>query len=97
MRYMITKRQMDLCRFVRDFWEANGFGPTFQEMAKGLGITAPSAHALVTACIRRGALRRTEYSRPRSIIVSSCLHIPDAKDAAPANGGIRDGIASGVG
>ncbi|MDE2021107.1 MAG: hypothetical protein KGJ13_12285 [Patescibacteria group bacterium] len=56
---MLTKRQRDLLRYVADFEKRQGFCPTYEMMARGIGLKSKSgAHRLVTGLERRGFLRR---------------------------------------
>ena len=66
----LTPRQAELKRFIVRYTTANGFSPSYDEMAAGIGIRSKSAvHWLVTELEDRGAIRKLPGSRARSIEV----------------------------
>lgn len=67
MKHALTKRQAEALAFIKLFIYERGYGPSVEEIAKGLGITAKSgAHRLVVALERRGYITRLE-GKSRSI------------------------------
>ncbi|MBI3559390.1 transcriptional repressor LexA [Candidatus Gottesmanbacteria bacterium] len=59
MPVTLYKRQRELLDFIQDFIKKHGYGPTLEEMCKGLGVNAVSTiHEHVTVMIKKGVLRR---------------------------------------
>lgn len=65
---MLTPMQASLLRFISEYQRRNGgVSPTFEEMAKGIGVVSKSGiHRLITALEERGFIRRIEF-RARAI------------------------------
>lgn len=62
MSATLTVRQNDALTFIRTYQAETGYGPTYDEIAKGLGITAKSGvHRLIHGLVDRGALRKGKY------------------------------------
>ena len=61
----LTKRRLQICKFIAQFVAEHGYAPTIREIGQGLGITSTSVvHYQIRALERAGALRRREgYSR----------------------------------
>jgi repressor LexA len=55
----LTRRQRQVLDFVQAFTDENGYSPSLEEIAAGLGFSSVSnAHQHVTALVERGHLRR---------------------------------------
>lgn len=78
---MLTRRQYELLRFIDTYVKKNGFGPTFAEMAAGIGTCSKSSvdrHLLQLEL--RGFIRRLSR-RARAIEV---IRLPEVLDGSPA-------------
>jgi repressor LexA len=65
----MTKRQKQLLDFIMKFWEENGYSPSYEEMAEGLGIASKSnVHRLVYSLVNRGFLKN-HPNKSRSLLV----------------------------
>ncbi|MBK5927415.1 transcriptional repressor LexA [Rhodobaculum claviforme] len=91
---MLTRKQIDLLRFINDRLQRDGVPPSFDEMKEALELRSKSGiHRLITALEERGFIRRLAH-RARAIEI---LRLPDALQtaAAPATAavGARAGFA----
>ncbi|TNC09587.1 transcriptional repressor LexA [Methylobacterium terricola] len=81
---MLTRKQLDLLRFIQQRMRETGVPPSFDEMKDALDLKSKSGiHRLITALEERGFLRRLP-NRARAIEV---IRLPDAVTgpaAAPA-------------
>ncbi|TXM56090.1 repressor LexA, partial [Methylobacterium sp. WL120] len=80
---MLTRKQLDLLRFIDERMREDGVPPSFDEMKDALDLKSKSGiHRLITALEERGFLRRLP-NRARAIEV---LRMPDGagRMAAPA-------------
>lgn len=65
----LTARQSDTLAFIAAFQDEKGFGPSYREIAAGIGVTSiGSVHRLMLGLEERGAIRRL-YDRARSVEV----------------------------
>ncbi len=65
----LTARQSDALAFIAAFQAERGFGPSYREIAKGIGLESVGrVHRLVACLEERGAIRRLA-NRARSIEV----------------------------
>lgn len=65
----LTPRQSDALAFIAGFQDEKGFGPSYREIASGLGMRSASGiHRIVTGLEERGAVRRLA-DRARSVEV----------------------------
>ncbi|SFV15865.1 repressor LexA [Methylobacterium sp. 174MFSha1.1] len=72
---MLTRKQLDLLRFIQQRMRETGVPPSFDEMKDALDLKSKSGiHRLITALEERGFLRRLP-NRARAIEV---IRIPDA-------------------
>ncbi|MBA3916188.1 MAG: transcriptional repressor LexA [Acidobacteriales bacterium] len=63
----ITRRQRELYDFISTFVQKNGYSPSFEEIAQGLGLNSlATVHKHVTNLEEKGLLTR-DYNRSRSI------------------------------
>ncbi|KMO41349.1 LexA family transcriptional regulator [Methylobacterium variabile] len=80
---MLTRKQLDLLRFIQQRMRETGVPPSFDEMKDALDLKSKSGiHRLITALEERGFLRRLP-NRARAIEV---IRLPDAV-AGPAAAG----------
>jgi repressor LexA len=73
----LTRRQLEIVRFIRDFVAANELAPTMQEIADHLGVSRPTVFEHIEALEARGALTRTR-ARSRALELA-----PDLMTGAP--------------
>jgi repressor LexA len=60
----LTRRQHELCEFLRSFIERHGYAPSFQEIADALGLSSlATIHEHLTNLERKGAIRRYPNAR----------------------------------
>ena len=89
---MLTRKQLDLLRFIQQRMRETGVPPSFDEMKDALDLKSKSGiHRLITALEERGFLRRLP-NRARAIEV---IRLPDTVTgpvaAAPAPAGHGSG------
>ena len=69
---MLTRKQLELLRFIHERLKEAGVPPSFDEMKDALDLRSKSGiHRLITALEERGFIRRLP-NRARAIEVSSC-------------------------
>ncbi|MGY6634515.1 MAG: transcriptional repressor LexA [Alkalilacustris sp.] len=72
---MLTRKQIDLLRFIHERLQRDGVPPSFDEMKEALDLRSKSGiHRLITALEERGFIRRLAH-RARAIEI---LRLPDA-------------------
>lgn len=77
---MLTKKQMELLRFIHERLTENGVPPSFDEMKEALDLKSKSGiHRLVLALEERGFIRRLP-NRARALEV---LRLPDTQTPRP--------------
>jgi repressor LexA len=65
----ITKRQRQVYDYIYGFVQENGYSPSFEEIAHGMGLSSlATVHKHVTNLEKKGLLKR-DYNRSRSIDV----------------------------
>jgi repressor LexA len=65
----ITKRQRQVYDFIHDFVQKNGYSPSFEEIAAGLGLSSlATVHKHIVNLEKKNLLKR-DYNRSRSIDV----------------------------
>jgi repressor LexA len=63
----LTRRQKQVYDFISGFVDRNGYSPSFEEIAEGLGLSSlATVHKHITNLERKELLRR-DYNRSRSI------------------------------
>jgi repressor LexA len=63
----LTRRQKQVYDFISSFVDRNGYSPSFEEIAEGLGLSSlATVHKHITNLEEKGLLRR-DYNRSRSI------------------------------
>ena len=71
----LTKKQLAVFDFIRDFTEENGHSPSYREIMEGLGLTSVSAVAEhVDNLVSKGALKKTP-GEARSLEILDYKHI----------------------
>ncbi len=66
---MLTKRQLDLLKYIDNQTRTNGYAPSFDEMREAMKLKSKSGvHRLITALVERGYLQRLE-NRARALEV----------------------------
>src|SRR6187431_1730227 len=90
---MLTRKQLELLRFVNDRLKESGVPPSFDEMKDALDLRSKSGiHRLITALEERGFIRRLP-NRARAIEV---IKLPDSVVQGLGNGGSRRGFTPSV-
>lgn len=85
---MLTKKQLDLLKFIHKRIQAEGVSPSFDEMKEALDLRSKSGiHRLITALEERGFLRRLAH-RARAIEI---IKLPESMDG----GGFRPTVIEG--
>ncbi len=62
----LTKRQTDYYFEIKSFIERHGYSPTYRDLAKALGVTAPSVKKAIDQLMARGVIDKV-YGRAGSI------------------------------
>ncbi len=76
---MLTKKQLELLRFIHQRTQRDGVSPSFDEMKEALDLRSKSGiHRLITALEERGFIRRLAH-RARAVEV---IRLPEAMEAA---------------
>ena len=79
---MLTRKQLELLRFVHEKLKESGVPPSFDEMKDALGLRSKSGiHRLITGLEERGFIRRLA-NRARAIEV---IKLPDAVRRQPGD------------
>ena len=96
----ITRRQKEVIDFLSGFVQKNGYSPSYEEIASGLGLNSlATVHKHITNLQNKGLLQRA-HNRSRSIDVLPArtskkgferLPLLGADRRWPARGGHRDG------
>lgn len=77
---MLTRKQMELLRFIHERLQENGVPPSFDEMKEALDLKSKSGiHRLILALEERGFIRRLP-NRARALEV---IRLPDAQTPRP--------------
>ena len=64
---VLTRRQREVMDYIADFLREHGYSPSFQEIARGMGLSSlATVHKHVLTLERKGFLRRG-YNQSRSI------------------------------
>lgn len=63
-----TPLQQKVLNYVRDFWDTQGYGPSYTDIAHACGLYGRSnAHRIATCLIKQGHLVKHDYA-PRSLM-----------------------------
>ena len=74
MTVKLTKKQLAVFNFIRDFTEENGHSPSYREVMEGLGLSSVSAVAEhIDNLVSKGALLKTP-GEARSLEVLDYKH-----------------------
>ncbi|WP_336486639.1 transcriptional repressor LexA [Methylobacterium nigriterrae] len=86
---MLTRKQLDLLRFIQQRMRESGVPPSFDEMKDALDLKSKSGiHRLITALEERGFLRRLP-NRARAIEVIRMPESLSGANAGAGNGEVR--------
>jgi repressor LexA len=87
----ITRRQKEVIDFLSGFTQRNGYSPSYEEIAAGLGLNSlATVHKHVTNLQNKGLLQRA-HNRSRSIDVLPQRKARSAMDRLPLMGRIAAG------
>ena len=87
----ITRRQKEVIDFLSSFTQKNGYSPSYEEIAHGLGLTSlATVHKHVTNLQNKGLLQRA-HNRSRSIDVLPPRSSKKGFDRLPLLGRIAAG------
>lgn len=85
---MLTKKQLDLLRFIHSRVQRDGVSPSFDEMKEALDLRSKSGiHRLITALEERGFIRRLAH-RARAIEI---LKLPEGMEPPAASATVIEG------
>src|SRR6201992_1487999 len=91
MPMAITRRQKEVIDFLSGFTQKNGYSPSYEEIASGLGLSSlATVHKHVTNLQNKGLLQRS-HNRSRSIDVLPQRTPKRAMDRLPLLGRIAAG------
>lgn len=91
VRMAITRRQKEVLDFLSNFTQKNGYSPSYEEIASGLGLNSlATVHKHVTNLQSKGMLQRA-HNRSRSIDVLPARSLKKASDRMPLLGRIAAG------
>ena len=91
MRMAITRRQKEVIDFLFSFIQKNGYSPSYEEIASGLGLSSlATVHKHVTNLQNKGLLQRA-HNRSRSIDVLPVRSGKKGSDRLPLLGRIAAG------
>jgi SOS-response transcriptional repressor LexA len=76
----LTRRQLEVVEFIRQFTAENGFSPTLEEIAGRFGVTKATAQQYVITLRYKGVLTRRPYQHRALELVEEAL--PDAARAS---------------
>ncbi|GFE66853.1 transcriptional repressor LexA [Litoreibacter roseus] len=86
---MLTKKQLDLLKFINERVQRDGVPPSFDEMKDALDLRSKSGiHRLITALEDRGFIQRLAHK-------ARALEIIKLPDALENNGGFRPTVIEG--
>jgi repressor LexA len=90
---MLTKKQLELLRYIDSHMKTRGVSPSFDEMKEALGLKSKSGiHRLITGLEERGFIRRLPH-RARALEI---LRRPDALSAVdPLKTGFSPSVIEG--
>jgi repressor LexA len=87
----ITRRQKEVIDFLSTFTQKNGYSPSYEEIATGLGLSSlATVHKHVTNLQNKGLLQRA-HNRSRSIDVLPARSSKKGSDRLPLMGRIAAG------
>ena len=71
----LTPKQAEIFRMIRDARLTDGFSPTMQELADGLGVSRVTVFEHVEALVKKGALTR-DKNKARSLAIAEDYALP---------------------
>ncbi|MDE3104933.1 MAG: transcriptional repressor LexA [Acidobacteriota bacterium] len=87
----ITRRQKEVLDFLSSFTQKNGYSPSYEEIANGLGLSSlATVHKHITNLQKKGLLQRA-HNRSRSIDVLPQRSVRRAAERLPMLGRIAAG------
>lgn len=88
----VTRRQKEVLDFISGFVQRNGYSPSFEEIARGLGLKSlATVHKHITNLQNKGLLQRA-HNRSRSIDVMPPRTRSRSADRLPLMGRIAAGF-----
>ncbi|MGB0122238.1 MAG: transcriptional repressor LexA [Silvibacterium sp.] len=91
-RMAITRRQKEVLDFISSFTQRNGYSPSYEEIAHGLGLRSlATVHKHITNLHNKGLLQR-EHNRSRSIDVLPARPKARPSERLPLAGRIAAGL-----
>lgn len=89
---MLTRKQLELLRFIHDRLRESGVPPSFDEMKEALDLRSKSGiHRLITALEERGFIKRLP-NRARALEV---IRLPEASQGPTARGKFNPAVVEG--
>ncbi len=89
---MLTRKQLDLLKFINERLQQEGIPPSFDEMKEALDLKSKSGiHRLITALEERGFIRRLAH-RARAIEI---IRLPEALGGTAIGAGFTPEIVQG--
>jgi len=89
---ILTPRQLQILRLIRDYRQRFGYSPTMQEIGDQLALTKVTVFEHVGALEEKGLLLRGPKHKARSLRVSESFAFPDRQEGAvPLAGRIAAG------
>src|SRR5437899_4510093 len=84
----ITKRQRQVYDFIHGFVQKNGYSPSFEEIAAGMGLSSlATVHKHIVSLEKKNLLKR-DYNRSRSIDVLPVRGLFKRQGKVPAETGL---------
>jgi len=84
----ITKRQRQVYDFIHGFVQKNGYSPSFEEIAAGMGLSSlATVHKHIVNLEKKSLLKR-DYNRSRSIDILPVRGLFKRQSKAPAEAGL---------
>lgn len=80
-RLVVTPRQLEILRYIRDYRANHGYSPTMQEIAAALGVNKVTVFEHVESLVKKGFLRRLPF-KARSLILSEQVQFDDEQPTA---------------
>ncbi len=74
----LTRKQLDILRFLKRYWQEHALAPTLEEIAEVFGVSKITIHEHLTHLERKGAIRR-DKGRSRSIRLEYDPDLPEAR------------------
>ena len=59
----MTKRQAKLLEFIREYYNKNGYSPSYDEMREPMGLASKSmVHSVIPSLEKHGKIKRVRHS-----------------------------------